>query len=76
MLVFHAGTARSEAGELVTAGGRVLAVTACAPTFEDAQALSSRYAGAVRFTGAQHRADIGWREVERRRASGEVRGPG
>ena len=76
VLVFHAGTMRNDAGELVTSGGRVLAVTACAPTFEDAQALSSRYAGAVRFAGAQHRADIGWREVERRRASGEVRRPG
>ncbi|MBA3889495.1 MAG: phosphoribosylamine--glycine ligase [Gemmatimonadaceae bacterium] len=75
VLVFHAGTTRNDAGELVTSGGRVLAVTACAPTFEDAQALSSRYAGEVRFTGAQHRADIGWREVERRRAAGEVRRP-
>ena len=73
VLVFHAGTARNADGELVTAGGRVLAVTACAPTFEDAQALSSRYAGEVRFEGAQHRADIGWREVERRRAAGEIR---
>ena len=73
VLVFHAGTVRNADGELVTAGGRVLAVTACAPTFEDAQALSSRYAGEVRFEGAQHRSDIGWREVERRRAAGEVR---
>lgn len=76
VIVFHAGTARNEAGELVTAGGRVVAVTACAPSFEDAQALSSRYAGEIRFSGAQHRADIGWREVERRRATGEIRRPG
>ena len=67
VIIFHAGTARSEQGPLLTAGGRVFAVTACAPTFEDAQALSSRYARGIRFEGAQFRTDIGWREVQRRR---------
>ena len=33
--VFHAGTARNEAGVLVTAGGRALDVTATAPTLRD-----------------------------------------
>lgn len=73
VMIFHAGTARSDAGSLVTAGGRVFAVTACAPSFEDAQALSSRYARAIRFDGAQFRTDIGWREVQRHRLAGEAR---
>lgn len=65
--VFHAGTARNAAGELVTAGGRVLAVTAIAPTLADAQAKSRGYAERVQFTGRQLRRDIGWRELARAR---------
>ena len=38
-MIYHAGTARMSDAELVTAGGRVVAVTAVAPTFEEAQAL-------------------------------------
>lgn len=63
--IFHAGTARNAAGELVTAGGRVLAVTAVAPTLAAAQAASRTTAEAVRFTGRQLRRDIGWRELAR-----------
>ncbi|MBX3132256.1 MAG: phosphoribosylamine--glycine ligase [Gemmatimonadaceae bacterium] len=63
--VFHAGTARNAAGELVTAGGRVLAVTAVAPTLAEAQAKSREYAERVQFTGRQLRRDIGWRELAR-----------
>jgi phosphoribosylamine---glycine ligase len=66
VLLFHAGTARNERGELVTAGGRVLAVTGLAETFEDAKALSTRYSALVGFEGKQFRTDIGWREVARR----------
>lgn len=65
--VFHAGTARNAAGELVTAGGRVLAVTAVAPTLAAAQAKSREYAERVQFTGRQLRRDIGWRELARAR---------
>ncbi len=67
--LFHAGTARDASGRLVTAGGRVLAVTAVADTFEDAQTLSRAAAGQVQFAGKQYRTDIGWREVARRRSS-------
>jgi len=66
VLVFHAGTALNDRGELVTAGGRVLAVTGIAKTFEDAKALSTRYSALVDFAGKQFRTDIGWREVARR----------
>jgi phosphoribosylamine--glycine ligase len=64
--IFHAGTRRDDAGRLVTAGGRVLAVTAVADTFEAAQARSRDVAAAVQFDGKQFRADIGWREAQRR----------
>ncbi|MEX2182049.1 MAG: phosphoribosylamine--glycine ligase [Gemmatimonadaceae bacterium] len=63
--IFHAGTARNAAGELVTAGGRVLAVTAVAGTMAAALALSRDTAAAVTFAGAQFRRDIGHREIAR-----------
>jgi len=66
--VFHSGTRRDTAGQLVTAGGRVLAVTAVAPTLAEAQTASSDYAAKVSFAGRQFRRDIGWRELERVRA--------
>jgi phosphoribosylamine---glycine ligase len=63
--VFHAGTTLSVDGELVTAGGRVFAVTALAPTLEGARSESARVAGAIELEGKQLRRDIGWREQER-----------
>ena len=63
-IVFHAGTKKSEDG-LVTAGGRVLTVTAVADTFAEAQSQSALAAGRIEFDGAFHRSDIGWREQER-----------
>jgi phosphoribosylamine--glycine ligase len=65
--LFHAGTALDREGRLVTAGGRVLAVTAVADTFADAQARSRAIAAQVQFAGKQFRTDIGWREAARRR---------
>ncbi|NOT09873.1 MAG: phosphoribosylamine--glycine ligase [Gemmatimonadales bacterium] len=65
--VFHAGTQRDEEGVLRTNGGRVLAVTATAPTFAEARAKSSAAAQAIDFPGKQFRHDIGWREEARRR---------
>ena len=44
ILVFHAGTARDAGGRLVTAGGRVLAVSAVADTVADAQRRSLDHA--------------------------------
>lgn len=66
VILFHAGTARNDEGVLVTAGGRVLAATGIATTFDAAQRASADYAAAVRFPGKQYRADIGWRESSRR----------
>jgi phosphoribosylamine---glycine ligase len=66
IVVFHAGTARDPRGRLVTAGGRVLAVSAVAPTIAEAQRRGLAYARRVEFAGKQMRSDIGWREIARR----------
>lgn len=66
LVVFHAGTGRTPEGALVTAGGRVVAVTAVAPTFDEAQRRSREGAEAVRFPDRHFRTDIGWRERARR----------
>ena len=63
--VFHAGTASSSDGLLRSAGGRVLAVTAVAPTLEEAQQRSLEHAQSVRLDGKQLRTDIGWRDLRR-----------
>ena len=63
--VFHAGTARDPQGILRTNGGRVLNVTAVAPSFGEARLLSRTAADAIRFDGKMFRRDIGWREAER-----------
>ena len=64
--VFHAGTALNPwTNELVTAGGRVLSVTAVATSLIEAGEMSRSYAEQVSFKGKQLRRDIGWREVTR-----------
>ena len=65
LVVFHAGTRTAEDGSLVTAGGRVLAVTALAPTVAAAAERSRAAAESIRFAGRHFRRDIGWREIER-----------
>jgi phosphoribosylamine---glycine ligase len=65
VIVFHAGTKRSADGALVTAGGRVLAVTALGASLQAAQALSASHADRVQFAGRQYRRDIGWRDLAR-----------
>jgi phosphoribosylamine--glycine ligase len=63
--VFHSGTA-VRGGDLVTAGGRVLGVTAVSANgLQDA--LSKVYARLeeIRFPGMQYRRDIGWRALEK-----------
>jgi phosphoribosylamine--glycine ligase len=64
LVVFHAGTAR-QGEKLVTAGGRVLAVTGVGRTIERAAERSRAGAAAIEFEGKQFRRDIGWREIER-----------
>ncbi|MBO0708337.1 MAG: phosphoribosylamine--glycine ligase [Candidatus Dormibacteraeota bacterium] len=58
-LVFHAGTRLDpETGSVVTAGGRVLTVVACAATLEEARRSARSGAARVAFPGAFHRRDI------------------
>jgi len=57
--VLHAGTAIGASGALVTAGGRVLAVTARGGDIDEARERAYRGVARVRFAGAQHRTDIG-----------------
>lgn len=56
--VIHAGTARDERGDLVTAGGRVLAVRAVGPDVEAARGRAYAAADLISFTGLQRRSDI------------------
>ncbi|MBW3656834.1 MAG: phosphoribosylamine--glycine ligase [Gemmatimonadetes bacterium] len=68
LVVFHAGTRTADDGSLVTAGGRVLAVTALASTVAAAAERSRAAAESIRFDGRHFRRDIGWREIERANA--------
>jgi phosphoribosylamine--glycine ligase len=55
--VFHAGT-KLEGGKVLSNGGRVLSVTAWAPTLAAARDLAYRRAAKIHFAGSQHRRDI------------------
>jgi phosphoribosylamine---glycine ligase len=56
-VVFHAGTVE-RAGRVVTAGGRVLAVTGWGPTVPDARARAYEAASHISFDGMTRRSDI------------------
>lgn len=58
--IFHAGTT-SKAGQLVTAGGRVLAITAHASTLQGAVDLAYAGVESVNFEGKTFRRDIAHR---------------
>jgi phosphoribosylamine--glycine ligase len=62
VLLFHAGTA-ARGDEIVTAGGRVLAVVGRGPTYGDA--ITRAYAGVskISFDGMHHRHDIGQKAI-------------
>lgn len=65
--VFHAGTTIDTDEQLVTAGGRVLNVTATAPDFETAMERAYEAVGRVSFEGAFSRGDIGKRALREAR---------
>ncbi len=60
LTVFHAGTVR-HADELLTAGGRVLCVTALADNVRQAQQRAYEVVRKIQFDGMQYRGDIGHR---------------
>ena len=57
--VFHAGTKRNDAGEIVNAGGRVLGVTATGSSLSDAIAKAYEAAKPITWTDMHFRTDIG-----------------
>ena len=62
--VFHAGT-KQAAENIVTAGGRVLGVTAVADRLHDAIQQAYRGVSAIHFDKAHARSDIGYRALEK-----------
>ncbi|MFZ2854509.1 MAG: phosphoribosylamine--glycine ligase [Rhodocyclaceae bacterium] len=62
--VFHAGTAISD-GQIVSAGGRVLCVTALGDNVKQAQKRAYEALCGIHFDGMQYRSDIGHRAVTR-----------
>jgi phosphoribosylamine--glycine ligase len=64
--VFHAGTAAKD-GEIVAAGGRVLAITATGRNVTEAQEKAYRAVDLIDWPGGFCRRDIGWQAVARER---------
>ena len=64
--IIHAGTAQNASGELVTAGGRVLGVTALAPTLRAAAAAAYAACAQIECAGKIYRRDIGAKQLNRR----------
>ncbi|MHB1200956.1 MAG: phosphoribosylamine--glycine ligase [Polaromonas sp.] len=62
-VVFHAGT-RGQDNATVTAGGRVLCVTALGGTVKAAQQRAYEVVHGIEFAGAQYRKDIGHRAIK------------
>ncbi|MBI2515717.1 MAG: phosphoribosylamine--glycine ligase [Opitutae bacterium] len=63
--VLHAGTARNPAGQIVTNGGRVLGVTALAPTLREAAARAYAACEQIECASKYYRRDIGARQLNR-----------
>jgi len=68
--VLHAGTARREDGTLVSAGGRVLAVTAVGADLAGARQSAYDAVARIGIRGSHHRSDIA-----ERAARGDIRPP-
>lgn len=59
VVVFHAGTAFNEQGQIVTNGGRVLNICASGETLEQAREKVYKAAEMIEFEGKYYRHDIG-----------------
>ena len=66
VIVFHAGTA-SKNGDIVTAGGRVLGVTALGASIAEAKAKAYRGVEKIKFDGAYCRRDIADKAIKRKK---------
>jgi phosphoribosylamine--glycine ligase len=69
VVLFHAGTAQTEAG-LVTNGGRVFNVSARGATLTEACERAYRAAEVIRYDGKFFRRDIGYRALARMKPTG------
>ncbi len=65
--IYHAGTARNDAGDLVTNGGRVLGVTALGATLRDAARDAYAVCDAISCASKYFRRDIGAKQLNRSR---------
>ncbi|MDK9686973.1 phosphoribosylamine--glycine ligase [Halomonas sp. LC1] len=63
--VFHAGTAQNADGEITTAGGRVLCVTALGDSVSAAQQQAYQGVNAIHWDGVEFRRDIAFRAIAR-----------
>lgn len=68
VLIYQAGTSLNEKDELVTAGGRVINVTALGDSFEQAREKAYAACELIHFVGKTYRCDIGLRALRGRRA--------
>jgi len=64
--LFHAGTAKNAAGQIVTNGGRILGVTAVAPTLRLAAARAYSTCEIIECASKYFRRDIGARQLHRK----------
>jgi phosphoribosylamine--glycine ligase len=63
--IFHAGTVPGPDGRVLANGGRVLGVTAIAPTVREAQSLAYEAVDRIHWPDGFCRRDIGWRAIAR-----------
>jgi phosphoribosylamine--glycine ligase len=63
--ILHAGTSRNAAGQIVSNGGRVLGVTALAPTLAAAAARAYATCESIKYASKYFRRDIGARQLTR-----------
>ena len=69
--VFHAGTAQDAAGNVVSAGGRVLCVAALGDSVSNAQQRAYAGVDKIHWANEFHRHDIGWRAIAREQGRSE-----
>jgi len=62
--IFHAGT-RTDGGQLVSSGGRVLNAAARGASLRDARDLAYEAVAGIDWPGGFYRRDIGWRALDR-----------
>jgi phosphoribosylamine--glycine ligase len=64
VVVFHSGSSQAD-GQILTGGGRVLGVTAAAPSLKEALARAYEAMDEIHFDGIYFRRDIGHRALRR-----------